>query len=297
MKVKVISRSAGDYIRETKNDIHKRKCWAKCKQTGKLIDLYLFCLEYRNYDPSLHPFAVNREYQRAVNAVKLDRIFAKPYIGSLDGHSDSVQKLAKHPQKLGVLFSGACNGEIKAWNLTNHHCMRTIKAHDGIVRSICIPDHGKYFFSVDDNQNIKQWDLSFLEDSVMEMDVEMQMRLQYTDETPMNTIVTRNPVYYMDNHRNKPYLITCGQGVDLWEENRTQPLKSWQWGNDTINHIRFNPIESDIAVAAATDRSIILYDIRKPEPVRKVVLALRSNAICWNPMEAFVFTVANEDYQ
>lgn len=224
-------------------------------------------------------------------------MFAKPFIGSLDGHSDSVQKLTKHPKKLSVLFSAACNGEIKAWNLANHHCLRTIKAHNGIVRSICIPEHANYFFSVDDNQNIKQWDLSFLSDRVFEMDSDMQMSLQCIDETPINTIVTKNPVYFMDNHRHKPYLITCGQGVDLWEENRTQPLKSWEWGIDSVNYIRFNPIECDIAAAAATDRSIILYDIRKPEPVRKVVLAMRSNAICWNPMEAFVFTIANEDYQ
>lgn len=227
----------------------------------------------------------------------MDRIFAKPFIGSLDGHSDSVQKLTKHPKKVGVLFSAACNGEIKLWNLTNHHCMRTIKAHNGIVRNVCIPNHGNYCFSVDDNQNIKQWDLSFLNDNIMEMDSDLQLSLQCTEEVPINTIVAKNPIYYMDNNRHKPMFLTCGQGVDLWEENRTQPLRSWEWGNDTVNHIRFNPIEQDLAVAASNDRSIILYDIRKPQPARKVVLAMRSNAICWNPMEAFVFTVANEDYK
>lgn len=261
------------------------------------LNVPFFTAVHRNYDPSLHPFAVNREYQRALNTVKLDRIFSKPFIGSLDGHSDSVQHLAKHPSKLSVILSGACNGEIKVWNLSNHHCLRTIKAHNGIVRSVCVPDHGNYFFSVDDNQNIKQWDLSFLNDNVFEMDSDMQLQIKNTYETPLNTIVTKNPVYFMDHHKQKPYLITCGQGVDLWEETRTQPLKSWEWGNDSVNHIKFNPIESDICVAAATDRSIILYDIRKPQPVRKVVMAMRSNAVCWNPMEAFVFTVANEDYQ
>lgn len=245
----------------------------------------------------MHQFAVDREYQRALNAVKLDRVFAKPFIGSLDGHSDSIGKLAKHPQKLSTIFSGAFNGEIKLWNLTNHHCLRTIKAHNGNVRSICIPNHGRYFFSSDDQQNIKQWDLSFLNDNIMEMDSELQANLDHTYETPMNTIMTTNPVYFMDNHRTKPYLITCGQGVELWEETRTQPLKSWQWGIDSVSYIRFNQIETDLAVAAATDRAVILYDIRKPEPIRKVVMAMRSNAICWHPMQASVFTVANEDYK
>ena len=30
--------------------------------------------------------------------------------------------------------------------------------------------------------------------------------------------------------------------------------------------------------------------------MRKIIMDLRSNAIAWNPMEAFVFSVANEDY-
>lgn len=129
------------------------------------------------------------------------------------------------------------------------------------------------------------------------MDSELQSNLDQTYETPMNTIMTTNPIYYMDNHRHKPYILTCGQGVELWEETRTKPLKTWSWGIDSVNHIRFNQIEVDLAVAAATDRSIMLYDIRKPEPVRKVVMAMRSNSICWNPMRASVFTVANEDYK
>lgn len=41
MKVKVISRNPDEYMRETKNDIHRLK---------------------RNYDPSLHPLEGARKY-------------------------------------------------------------------------------------------------------------------------------------------------------------------------------------------------------------------------------------------
>jgi len=60
--------------------------------------------------------------------------------------------------------------------------------------------------------------------------------------------------------------------------------------------VKFNPIESDILGACASDRSIILYDIRANNPMRKVVMDLRSNTIAWNPMEATIFIAANEDY-
>lgn len=91
MKVKVLSRNPADYIRESKSDIHKL---------------------YRNLDPSLHPFEAPREYTRALNAVKLERVFAKPFVGSLDGHTDGVNCIARHPTSLSVLLSGSCDGEV-----------------------------------------------------------------------------------------------------------------------------------------------------------------------------------------
>lgn len=39
---------------------------------------------------------------RAVNAVKLDKIFAKPFIGSLTGHSDGVWCTCTSPKSLVV---------------------------------------------------------------------------------------------------------------------------------------------------------------------------------------------------
>ena len=33
-----------------------------------------------------------------MNAVKLERVFAKPFLGSLDGHRDGLTCLAKHPK-------------------------------------------------------------------------------------------------------------------------------------------------------------------------------------------------------
>lgn len=56
-------------------------------------------------------------------------------------------------------------------------------------------------------------------------------------------------------------------------------------------------VEYNLLASCASDRSIILYDCRETGPLRKVVMELRSNALSWNPMEAFIFTVANEDYK
>ncbi|XP_059026540.1 DDB1- and CUL4-associated factor 13-like [Mustela lutreola] len=68
------------------------------------------------------------------------------------------------------------------------------------------------------------------------------------------------------------------------------------WGFDSISSVKFNPIETFLLGSCASDRNIVLYDMRKATPLKKVILDMRTNTICWNPMEAFVFTAANEDY-
>ncbi|XP_072426721.1 DDB1- and CUL4-associated factor 13 [Chiloscyllium punctatum] len=261
MKVKILSRNPDDYVRETKHDIQRVP---------------------RNYDPVLHPFEVPREYTRALNATKLERVFAKPFVASLDGHGDGVHCMAKHFKSLSGIISGACNGEIKIWNLMNRQCIRTVQAHSGFVRGLCSRFCGASFFSVGDDKTIKQWKMegpSFEE-----------------QEEPIHTILGKTVYTGIDHHWKDGVFATCGQQVDIWDEQRTSPIRSFTWGVDSISSIKFNPIETCLLASCASDRSIALYDMRQATPLKKVVMDLRTNAICWNPMEAFIFTGANEDY-
>ena len=66
----------------------------------------------RNFSRDLHPFEAPREYTRALNATKLERVFAKPLLGALEGHKDGVHCMCKHPTRLSVLLSGSYDGEV-----------------------------------------------------------------------------------------------------------------------------------------------------------------------------------------
>lgn len=47
------------------------------------------------------------------------------------------------------------------------------------------------------------------------------------------------------SHQNKePKFATCGDVCQIWEENRTEPLKIMEWGVDSLQHVAFNPIET-----------------------------------------------------
>jgi hypothetical protein len=63
---------------------------------------------HRNLDPALHPHEKAVEYTRALNAAKLQRVFAKPFLGSLP-HTDGVTCLARSPAHLNSLVgAGFC---------------------------------------------------------------------------------------------------------------------------------------------------------------------------------------------
>ena len=49
---------------------------------------------------------------------------------------------------------------------------------------------------------------------------------------------------------------TCGEQVDIWDENRAEPVRSFTWGVDTIHSVKFNPIE--VRVLKAKTYSILI---------------------------------------
>lgn len=58
----------------------------------------------------MHPFAKARERTRALNAAKLDKIFSKPFVDSLEGHIDAVEVLVKPLESLTTVASGSWDG-------------------------------------------------------------------------------------------------------------------------------------------------------------------------------------------
>ncbi|KAL7292952.1 hypothetical protein TKK_0013404 [Trichogramma kaykai] len=261
MKVKVLSRNPDEHLRETKLDIHKVP---------------------RNYDPALHPFQAPREYTRALNAVKLDKVFAKPFIGNLDGHKDSVSSICKHPSRLQILISGSFDGEVKVWDLPRKECMRTILAHDGIVRGITYSPGSESFMTVGDDKTIKTWSCE-------------NPKEDKRDE-PTNTVLSKTIITAISHHRTDPLFATCGEVCQLWEETRNEPVNSFKWGVDSLHDVKFNQVQTNLLASCASDRSIILYDTRASGAIRRVIMRLRANKMAWNPMEAFTFTCASEDY-
>ncbi|RDY08792.1 DDB1- and CUL4-associated factor 13 [Mucuna pruriens] len=267
MKVKVISRSVDEFTRERSQDLQR---------------------VFRNYDPSLRPQEKAVEYVRAVNAVKLDKIFARPFIGALDGHIDAVSCMTKNPSQLKGIFSGSMDGDIRLWDLASRRTVCQFPGHQGAVRGLTASTDGRILVSCGTDCTIRLWNVPTT--TLMESDDSTKNTVE-----PASVYVWKNAFWGADHQWDGELFATAGAQVDIWNHNRSQPINSFVWGTDTVISVRFNPGEPNLLAASASDRSIMLYDLRMASPVRKMIMMTKTNSISWNPMEPINFTAANED--
>lgn len=238
----------------------------------------------RNLDPALHPFERAREYTRALNATKLERVFAAPFIGQLgNGHVDGVYTLAKDPRSLERFASGSGDGVIKVWDLVSRAEVWQTRAHEGIIKGMCWTQDQKLLSCASD-RSIRVFD----------------PYNPSSENGPTATFLGANAFTGISFHRADPIFAASSSVLSIYDLSRpghtaVQTL-AWPTSTDTINTVAFNQTETSILASAANDRSIVLYDLRTSTPLAKSTLRLSSNAISWNPMEAINFAVANEDH-
>eukprot|EP01064_Diplonema_japonicum_P026929 TRINITY_DN3855_c0_g1_i1.p1 TRINITY_DN3855_c0_g1~~TRINITY_DN3855_c0_g1_i1.p1 ORF type:complete len:469 (+),score=97.88 TRINITY_DN3855_c0_g1_i1:58-1407(+) len=264
MKFKVLSRSNKEHTKDVASEV------------GKV---------HRNLDPRLHPMERQVEYQRALQAVKLDRMFAKPFVAAFEGHLDSVHCLAKDPTNLSLMLSGGCDGEVRLWNMQKKELCHKVSAHKGFVTGMVTAPDGAAYFSAGSDKAVRLWDI----EGSRQMD-------QHGEARPLAEYLGDRPFSSIDHHCEKSMFCTAGGNLELWDVTRQRPITTFNWGIDQVTACRFNKVETDLILCTMSDRSICVYDTRVEQATQKMVLPMKSNNVCWNPMEPMTFAVANEDH-
>jgi WD repeat and SOF domain-containing protein 1 len=285
MKIKLINRDEEAMTRERAQDVVK---------------------VHRNLDPTLRPMNAAREYTRALNAAKLERVFAKPFLAALP-HSDGVTCLARNPRVLNSLVSGAADGELTLWDIPVRRALRRLEGHRGAVRGCCFAPDGETLLSAGTDATVKLWRVPYapLEGAPPEVVPVLRPALEFHGKQPFRAIDHRGAGGSGGGSTNAlgsggggsaTTFATAAAGiVEVWDHNRALPVSSYTWGADSVSSVRFNPAEPDIFATTGSDRSVALYDLRSRQPLRKLIMQTRANAVAWNPIEAFNFTVASED--
>ncbi|KAJ7472222.1 WD40 repeat-like protein [Mycena galericulata] len=237
----------------------------------------------RNLDPLMHPFARARERTRALNAAKMDRMFAKPFIDSLEGHVDAVEVMAKQPGSLTNVASGSWDGGVIVHHLARRsQLLHVPQAHKGKVSGVCFSREGR-LFSCGVDRNIKLWSLesSHTENS--------QPLAVFTGKSALNSI---------DHHNSDPLFATASNLVQIWDETKSLPVSNLTFptSTETIKSVRFNLSETSVLASIGSDRTFTLYDIRTGKAERRVVMQMSSNSLSWSPTYPTTVLLASEDH-
>jgi len=275
MKVKTISRSSKATSRECIGDVR---------------------IQHRSLDPTAHPFQRAREYTRAVTAAKLDRMFAKPFLASLEnGHRDSVTATCMSRNALTPFVSGGADGEIRIWDLASQKLVKALPgSHTRTITGLCFDNHGKFFYSCSDDGTMKRWSVYPVEEEEQEDPTNTYGPLASYSSSTIGSFKS------VDHHRSESLIATASDcSVDIWSPERSSPIQSFTdlWGSDdTVNTLRYNPAERSLVATCSYDRGIGLFDVRSGSALKKTVLRMRANCLEWNPMEPMNFVVGSEDY-
>ncbi|KAG5647480.1 hypothetical protein DXG03_009415 [Asterophora parasitica] len=235
----------------------------------------------RNLDPLMHPFARARERTRALNAAKMDRLFAKPFVDSLEGHVDAIEVLARQPGSLTTIASGSWDGGILLHNLsTRNKLVKLPQAHKGKVSGLCFAE-GDRLLSCGVDRNIKLWSIG-----------------RDASDQPLSIFPGKSAFNSIDHHRTDALFATASNLVQIWDETKSAPISNLTFptSTETITSVRFNVSESSVLASIGSDRTFTLYDIRTGKAERRVVMQFRSNSLAWSPTFPTTILLASEDH-
>lgn len=286
----------------------------------------------RNLAPHLHPFAKPREYTRALTAVKMDRMFAKPFVDALGGHQDGVYCLAKDPRRVAVVAGGGGDGEVIVHSISLRRPLLKIpSAHKGMVGGLAwtseardgrrgLLSAGKLDGTVKlwrseaftpgmrDKQAFEGNEFGTGEGEASSSKVMLDQAgalgegADYEDEEeggglaidsgkrdrlgkdlePTMTYTSKTGFNSIDHHRTDASFATASTSVQIWDENRTNPISNLAFGGsaETVTAVRFNQSETSVLASVGGDRTMCLYDIRTGKAERRIVMQVRFVDCC-----------------
>jgi WD repeat and SOF domain-containing protein 1 len=184
-------------------------------------------------DAAMHPFQKAREYKRALNAAKLEKVFSKPFLYALDNHSDGVFVMAKNRHKLTQMISGAADGEIIFWNLNETKPLFNINAHSGFVRGLTFANNSPIsadtiFVSTGDDKKVNLWSANKLKQQFQDDLLGQEQVAGAINRThnylPRATYLSKSLLTGIDHSYSENLFVTGGGVVQLWNYERSSPL-------------------------------------------------------------------------
>jgi len=148
----------------------------------------------------------------------MEKLFAKPFIGNLSGHTDGISCLCKSPIVLTNYISGSFDGEIRFWDLSTRKTVFSIDAHPKIVKGLAYSSNGHHFLSCGGDSKINMYS------------VQNCLNTKENEETnPINIYLSRTFLQDISHSPNERKFATTGQIIQIWSYERSIPLMKFEW--------------------------------------------------------------------
>lgn len=254
VRLSIITRTDKSLERDTKQDLHYTQF---------------------SSDPRLHPLQPAREFQRAITAAKMNKIFAHPFVTALNTHVSGITAMAKSLGRPEIFVSGATDGEVILWDIAHKRHIARVQGFEGVTKSVGLESQGRFFVACGDDYYVKIYNGG-----------DASLKTQFISRMIVNSIELCG-----DDRK----IATAGEHAELWDIEKSVVIDRFSWGADTITRLKFSPVEQHLVVCTSIDRGIFVYDCRQRSLLAKVSLLNKSSTVCWNPIEPFNFVAGNED--
>jgi len=99
------------------------------------------------------------ELQAALKLVLSRARATRPFVPSLQGHTDSVNSVYLSPDGRRAL-SGSSDQTLRLWEVATGQCLRTFQGHTDSVTSVCLSPDGRRALSGSSDQTLRLWEVA-----------------------------------------------------------------------------------------------------------------------------------------
>jgi WD domain, G-beta repeat len=178
--------------------------------------------------------------------IRLWNIDTGKKIAILTRHQKSVETIAFHPHRSGLLYSGDRAGIIKSWRVIDGEELNSIDTQQNKVNALAISPDGKLLISGGSDKTIKIWDLT--------LSIEHLVTLKY-HQLSVNSLAF-NPV----KSGVKFASVSSDRRVLLWGLESKIPLAIFTAHTQAVKTLAFSP-DGKLLATAGDDGFIQIWDI------------------------------------
>lgn len=216
-------------------------------------------------EKSYHPFLLEREYKKALNAVKIERLLAKPFVSAITYHKEGIVHLTKDSTS-DFFASSSFNGQTFVWDLKSNRWISEINTE-------CCPD-GLSFSEkgllLATNHTVLHYDEKYT--SVVE---------KYEVESRINCLSFHNDI-----------AVGTASGIRVFDMNK-KTVKS-SYGTENAFSVTFNGI-LDYVLGFGERRNIVLVDHRVGHEFLRLDAGIKANCIQFSPRHGHILASGDED--